>query len=46
MALVMNNENEGFQHRRGFIGRDLIGIAVILAVAAIGYFAFPDNLAL
>jgi branched-chain amino acid transport system permease protein len=46
MALVMNNENEGLQHRRGFIGRDLIGIAVILAVAAIGYFAFPDNLAL
>ncbi|MBY5586176.1 branched-chain amino acid ABC transporter permease [Rhizobium leguminosarum] len=46
MALVMNNENEGLQHRRGFIGRDLIGLAVIIAIAAIGYFAFPDNLAL
>ncbi|RXT24759.1 branched-chain amino acid ABC transporter permease [Rhizobium leguminosarum] len=46
MALVMNDENEGLQHRRGFISRDLIGIAVILATAAIGYFAFPDNLAL
>ncbi|NEK39268.1 branched-chain amino acid ABC transporter permease [Rhizobium leguminosarum] len=46
MALVMNNENEGLQHRHGFIGRDLIGIAVIIAIAAIGYFAFPDNLAL
>ncbi|WP_027668291.1 branched-chain amino acid ABC transporter permease [Rhizobium leguminosarum] len=46
MALVMNNENEGLQHRRGFIGRDLIGIAAIIAIAAIGYFAFPDNLAL
>ncbi|MBA5802628.1 branched-chain amino acid ABC transporter permease [Rhizobium changzhiense] len=46
MALVMNNENEGLQHRRGSIGRDLIGIAVIIAIAAIGYFAFPDNLAL
>lgn len=46
MALVMNNENEGLQHRRGFIGRDLIGIAVIIAIATIGYFAFPDNLAL
>ncbi|MBY3170126.1 MULTISPECIES: branched-chain amino acid ABC transporter permease [Rhizobium] len=46
MALVMNNENEGLRHRRGFIGRDLIGLAVIIAIAAIGYFAFPDNLAL
>ncbi|MBY5770731.1 branched-chain amino acid ABC transporter permease [Rhizobium laguerreae] len=46
MALVMNNENEGLQHRRGCIGRDLIGLAVIIAIAAIGYFAFPDNLAL
>ncbi|MGZ2381742.1 branched-chain amino acid ABC transporter permease [Rhizobium brockwellii] len=46
MALVMNNENEGLQHRRGFISGDLAGIAVIIAIAAIGYFAFPDNLAL
>ncbi|TCA32328.1 branched-chain amino acid ABC transporter permease [Rhizobium leguminosarum bv. viciae] len=46
MALVMNDENGPLQHRRGFIDRDLIGIAVIIAIAAIGYFAFPDNLAL
>ncbi|MGO7215467.1 branched-chain amino acid ABC transporter permease [Rhizobium ruizarguesonis] len=46
MALVMNDENGPIQHRRGFITRDLIGIAVIIAIAAIGYFAFPDNLAL
>jgi branched-chain amino acid transport system permease protein len=46
MALVMNDENQRLQHRRGFITRDLIGIAVIIAIAAIGYFAFPDNLAL
>jgi len=47
MALVINNENERLQHRRrGTIGRDLAGIGVIIAVATIGYFAFPDNLAL
>ncbi|AHG46734.1 ABC transporter permease [Rhizobium leguminosarum bv. trifolii CB782] len=47
MALVINNENERVQHRRrGTIGRDLAGIGVIIAVATIGYFAFPDNLAL
>ncbi|MFL5018954.1 MULTISPECIES: branched-chain amino acid ABC transporter permease [Rhizobium] len=46
MALVMNDENGPLQHRLGFITRDLIGIAVIVAIAAIGYFAFPDNLAL
>ncbi len=42
----MNDENGPLQHRLGFITRDLIGIAVIIAIAAIGYFAFPDNLAL
>lgn len=42
----MNDENRPLQHRLGFITRDLIGIAVIVAIAAIGYFAFPDNLAL
>lgn len=42
----MNDENGPLQHRLGFITRDLIGIAVIVAIAAIGYFAFPDNLAL
>ncbi|MGR4846620.1 branched-chain amino acid ABC transporter permease [Rhizobium sp. LARHSG275] len=46
MALVMNDETGPLQHRRGFITRDLIGIAVIVAIAAIGYFTFPDNLAL
>ncbi|MBY5367952.1 branched-chain amino acid ABC transporter permease [Rhizobium leguminosarum] len=46
MALVMNDENGPLHHRLGFITRDLIGIAVIVAIAAIGYFAFPDNLAL
>ncbi|WP_183697352.1 branched-chain amino acid ABC transporter permease [Rhizobium leguminosarum] len=46
MALVMNNENGGHQRRRGALARDLIGIAVMTAIAAIGYFAFPDNLAL
>ncbi|MFB2603692.1 branched-chain amino acid ABC transporter permease, partial [Rhizobium phaseoli] len=46
MALVMNKENEGLPHRRGFVSRDLAGIMVIIAVAAVGYFAFPDNLAL
>lgn len=42
----MNDENGPLQHRLGFITRDLIGIAVIVAIAAIGYFTFPDNLAL
>jgi branched-chain amino acid transport system permease protein len=46
MALLMNDENQRFPHQRGFIGRDLAGIAVILVIAAIGYVAFPDNLAL
>ncbi|MEB3045230.1 branched-chain amino acid ABC transporter permease [Rhizobium mulingense] len=46
MALVLNNENGRLQHRRGYVSRDLAGIIVIIAVAAIGYFAFPDNLAL
>ncbi|PDS75556.1 branched-chain amino acid ABC transporter permease [Rhizobium sp. L43] len=46
MALVVNNENGRLQHRRRTISRDLAGIAVITAIAAIGYFAFPDNLAL
>ncbi|ACI56452.1 inner-membrane translocator [Rhizobium leguminosarum bv. trifolii WSM2304] len=46
MALVMNNENGRLQRRRGALARDLIGIAVMTAIAAIGYFAFPDNLAL
>ena len=46
MALVMNKENGRLQHGRGFISRDLVGIMVIIAVAAVGYFAFPDNLAL
>lgn len=32
--------------RPNWIMRDLIGLAVILAVAAIGYFLFPNNLAL
>ena len=46
MALVMNKENGRLQRRRGALARDLIGIAVMTAIAAIGYFAFPDNLAL
>ena len=45
MALVMNDENQRLQHRRGALGHDLIGIAVMTVIAAIGYFAFPDNLA-
>ncbi|MEI2300892.1 branched-chain amino acid ABC transporter permease [Ensifer sp. MJa1] len=32
--------------RRSFGGADLIGLAVILLAALIGYFLFPDNLAL
>ncbi len=32
--------------RTNWLVRDLIGLAVILAVAAIGYFLFPNNLAL
>ncbi|MBX4961524.1 branched-chain amino acid ABC transporter permease [Rhizobium binae] len=45
MALVMNSESERLQHQRSFSG-DLVGIAVIAAIGTIGYFAFPDNLAL
>ncbi|PDT31786.1 branched-chain amino acid ABC transporter permease [Rhizobium sp. L9] len=45
MTLVMNNETERLRHRRA-VNADLLGIAVITAIAAIGYFAFPDNLAL
>ncbi|MEJ6785435.1 branched-chain amino acid ABC transporter permease [Aminobacter sp. Piv2-1] len=32
--------------RPNWLVRDLIGLAVILAIAAIGYFLFPNNLAL
>ncbi|PWK63720.1 branched-chain amino acid ABC transporter permease [Aminobacter sp. AP02] len=32
--------------RPNWLVRDLVGLAVILAVAAIGYFLFPNNLAL
>jgi branched-chain amino acid transport system permease protein len=32
--------------RAGFIRRDLYGVAAIVIVAAVGYFLFPDNLAL
>jgi len=46
MVLVVNNENGRLRHRRGALGHDLIGIAVMTVIAAIGYFAFPDNLAL
>ncbi|EJB05675.1 ABC-type branched-chain amino acid transport system, ATPase component [Rhizobium leguminosarum bv. trifolii WSM597] len=46
MALVINNENGRLQPRRRVLARDLIGIAVMTAIAAIGYVAFPDNLAL
>ncbi|MBB2755251.1 UNVERIFIED_ORG: branched-chain amino acid transport system permease protein [Rhizobium aethiopicum] len=46
MALAINDENEHLQRRRGFLGRDLAAIAVMTAIGAIGYFAFPDNLAL
>lgn len=45
MTLVMNNETERLRHRRA-VNADLLGVAAITAIAAIGYFAFPDNLAL
>lgn len=41
----MNNQTERLRHRRA-LNADLLGIAAITAIAAIGYFAFPDNLAL
>ncbi|ANK93043.1 MULTISPECIES: branched-chain amino acid ABC transporter permease [Rhizobium] len=46
MALVINNENARLQHRHAFLSHDLAGITAIIAAAAVGYFAFPDNLAL
>ncbi|MFS8144726.1 branched-chain amino acid ABC transporter permease [Rhizobium sp. R635] len=45
MTLVIDNENARLRSRRGVSG-DFAGVAVITAIAAIGYFAFPDNLAL
>ncbi|MBX4907814.1 MULTISPECIES: branched-chain amino acid ABC transporter permease [Rhizobium] len=45
MTLVMNNETERLRHRRA-VNADLLGVAAITAIAAIGYFALPDNLAL
>ncbi|MBX5131584.1 branched-chain amino acid ABC transporter permease [Rhizobium lentis] len=45
MTLVMNNETERLRHQRA-VNADLLGVAAITAIAAIGYFAFPDNLAL
>ncbi|MDK4732644.1 branched-chain amino acid ABC transporter permease [Rhizobium sp. CNPSo 3490] len=45
MTLVMNNETERLRHRRA-VNADLLGVAAITAIAAVGYFAFPDNLAL
>ncbi|MBB3350786.1 branched-chain amino acid transport system permease protein [Rhizobium sp. BK049] len=41
----MNNETERLRHQRA-VNADLLGVAAITAIAAIGYFAFPDNLAL
>ncbi|MBB4578875.1 branched-chain amino acid transport system permease protein [Rhizobium aethiopicum] len=41
----MNNETERLRHRRA-VNADLLGVAAITAIAAVGYFAFPDNLAL
>ncbi|HWT59144.1 MAG TPA: branched-chain amino acid ABC transporter permease [Rhizobium sp.] len=46
MALVVYNKNGRPQHPRRALGRDLAGVAVMTAIAAIGYVAFPDNLAL
>ncbi|EJT04223.1 branched-chain amino acid ABC transporter permease [Rhizobium sp. CCGE 510] len=46
MALAINDDSERLQRRRGFLGGDIAAIAVMTAIAAIGYFAFPDNLAL
>ncbi|MBX5221439.1 branched-chain amino acid ABC transporter permease [Rhizobium sp. NLR8a] len=45
MTLVMNNKTERLRHRRA-VNADLLGVAAITAIAAIGYFALPDNLAL
>lgn len=46
MALAMDNENFAASRRHRALGRDLAGIAAIIIAAAIGYFLFPDNLAL
>lgn len=44
---VTDTNNRKTRHpKAGFLQRDLIGVAAILIVAAIGYFLFPDNLAL
>ncbi len=48
MALVMNTEAgvSASARLQRSLGRDAVGAAAILVVAVIGYFLFPDNLAL
>ncbi|WP_454849212.1 branched-chain amino acid ABC transporter permease [Rhizobium binxianense] len=46
MTLAMDNENFAASRRHRAVGRDLAGVAAIVIAAAVGYFLFPDNLAL
>ncbi|PRD44611.1 branched-chain amino acid ABC transporter permease [Phyllobacterium phragmitis] len=46
MALLTNRESAAAPRRSSRYSRDLIGIAVILVFAVLGYLLFPNNLAL
>ncbi|WP_430243088.1 branched-chain amino acid ABC transporter permease [Neorhizobium sp. DAR64861/K0K2] len=46
MAVDVSSRDMGAIRRRRSLMRDVVGFGVIVLAAAIGYFAFPDNLAL
>lgn len=47
MALTMNHDTIAATARqRRSIGRDFVGVAAIIVIAVLGFFLFPDNLAL
>ena len=46
MALTLEREAAPIVSRHRVFGQDLIAVAVVIVVAAVGYLLFPDNLAL
>lgn len=46
MALTMDSERIAIADRKTRLTRDAVGVAVIVGLAILGYFLFPNNLAL